>query len=202
MTVYLLPAPRFDWLLPASRPEQPPRLSTAARTLLLNAARQRQETDLEWWPLHSAYQAVADELLLAGLLRHHPDAKKRTWYGLTAAGMQAAAALRRDAIAERQLRLLDARHERYERIARDLRDAGYFVLPEPGRGWETGEVAFYRPTDGRRLLLTCRLGSTDWREYDRHYYQPIEADDEPAQRARRATAVTCSVADILAEMPI
>lgn len=158
-----------------------PTLSRPAATLLRRAARQYHEHSLDYWPLHSGYQAIADELLMAGLIRHHPEAAKRTWYGLTDSGLAEGDRLNResDGASPLQRRLLAARRERFDRIAGELRDQGYFILPEPGRGWQFGEVAFYRPADGRRVLLTCRIGSVDWREYDRFYYRPVDIQPDP-----------------------
>lgn len=156
-------------------------ITPAAATLLRRAARQSREHGLEFWPLHGAYQPVADELVAADLLQHHPDTAKRTWYGLTPDGLAEGDRLYRQHTGTtiRQQHLLAARKERFERIAAELHNEGYFILPEPYRGWQYGEVAFYRPADGRRLLLTCRLGAVDWHEYDRFYYRPVDIHPEP-----------------------
>ena len=198
--VKLLPWPRLDWLLEAGSKVQPD-LSIAARQMLLVAARNWQDADGatwgQWFPVHTAYHDTADELHLAGYLQKHPDARKRTWYGITDAGLAQARSLEDAARSDRQRGLERRRSWRFAEIQQELAQAGYYRLPEPGRRWETGEVAFFRPADGQRCLLTCRLGTINWTQYDRQYYKPV-TDSAPRVNVRMDAR---PISQIAAEIP-
>lgn len=167
MTALLcLPAPRTDWLLPAPVPT----LSYAARQFLIMAYKHQHG----YFPVHSRYNDILHELVVAGAFEHHPEKRKRTWYGITSKGRVMARQFDRETKAM-GFGLMQERMADYERLREEMRQRGYFVLPEPERGPDLGEVAFFNPTTGRKELYRCRINHWQWEIRRGGYYPAYEA---------------------------
>lgn len=184
----LLPAPRIAGLLPAG--EAPlPDLTIYAWRLLKNATRAK----AEYYPIHSAYQPFVQELVSIGAFEHHPEARKRTWYGITDKGRALVVKRDRLTLSQQGLRLRGARYDNFERLCAEQAGRGFFLMPEPGRGPDWLEVAFFNPGNGRRELYRCRLGSARWYPRVNGYYQPaiepIITDLEEEAMAAMAAAI-------------
>ena len=175
MTQLLLMAPKPVLLLPALTATVPAghRISTEAKRLLKGAyafANGKAAGD-RYFPIHSAYLAWTTELIRAGLLEPQ-GGRRTTWHRITDRGRAYIETQKKDPRTPRQVDLETARFERFQGVCRELAAEGYAPLPEPTRGWQIGQVAFFREEDGRKLLMTCRLGTVDWRFHMRGYYCP------------------------------
>lgn len=201
MTIYLLPAPRFDWLLPAwsspapldrIQPRQPLTESESALLLagLLHHAAEESyrsaalgELGVSWFPISKHSRTSAGNLVMYGYLEKHPDKRKKMWYRLTADGLIRARAeqVAEEAEAEHgpipsdpQARLVWLRRRNLRALTRELAHQGFVVYPEEGRGLRAGEQAFYNVFSREIRLYRVRLGRADW-ELRRDGYYPAGA---------------------------
>lgn len=196
MTVYLLPAPQIAGLLPAwSSPApldriQPSVALTAAEEAILLTALYHHEAAQEpgyrcaddtlvgWLPVHKASRTAANDLILYGYLKKHPDKRKRMWYALTDDGLYRAqllaqvedAAAPLPAGAAPQDRLLHQRRTNLHKLVVELSMQGFKPYAEAGRGPSFGEQAFYNVFTREVRLYRCPLGMDRWRERTDGYY--------------------------------
>ncbi len=198
MTLYLLPAPRFDWLLsewsnptPLDRvqPRQP--LSESESALLLAGLLHHAAEDSyryaalgelgeAWFPVSKHSRPSAGNLVMYGYLEKHPDKRKKMWYRLTADGLIRARAEQAteeieaaDGPAPRdpQARLAWQRRRNLRALTRELAHQGFVVYPEEGRGLRAGEQAFYNVFSREIRLYRVRIGRADWELRRDGYYR-------------------------------
>jgi hypothetical protein len=105
MTAYLLPSPKIAGLLPAwASPApldriQPAEALTPGEEAILLTALYHHDAAQEpgfrcaddalagWLPVHQASRTWADNLIMYGYLRKHPNKRRKMWYGLTDDGL-------------------------------------------------------------------------------------------------------------------
>ena len=194
---YLLPAPKIAGLLPAwaspaplDRIQPAEALTPGEEAILLTALyhhdaaqepgfRCADDTLAGWLPVHQASRTWADNLIMYGYLRKHPNKRRKIWYGLTDDGLYRARLLAdAEATADpllptdasNQQRLERQRRDNLHRLTVELSMQGFAPYAEAGRGPGHMEQAYYNVFTREVRLYRCPLGTSRWRERDGGYY--------------------------------
>lgn len=135
-----------------------------------NVTQWRPKTDprCQQYPRHD-HRMVADALALEGILQPHPENNGRlSRFRLSSTGLDYA-----DANANRHWRWNDYyrwMRQQFEALADEMLAQGYFLLPEPTRGWWTGRIAFEfgGGEDRHRVLYDYRPHGRQGRLWEKH----------------------------------
>jgi hypothetical protein len=134
-----------------------------------NVTQWRPKTDprCQRYPRHD-HRMVCDALALEGVLEPHPENNGRlSRFRLSGSGLSYA-----EACADRHWRRTDYyrwMRRDFEALAANMLARGYYLLPEPTRGWWTGRIAFEYGGEGRqRELYSYRPNGRLGRAWLRH----------------------------------